>query len=146
MTEFFAFYGSLRRDAVDAMAPGKTDLAAYRGACRLAGTLRAHGAYPGYFPSAEAGLAPDRLSGSAIGPAGVVVADLYEVLRPEAFAVFDGWEDYDPANEEASPYLRRRVRPIEYAFDVWVYVSRQSIDDPLVPNGDWLAFLDRRGC
>ncbi|MEE2952079.1 MAG: gamma-glutamylcyclotransferase family protein [Pseudomonadota bacterium] len=145
MTEFFAFYGSLRRDAVDAMAPGKADLVAYRGTCRLAGTLRAHGPYPGYFPSVSAGLQADPLSASAIGPEGVVLADLYEVLRPEAFPVFDGWEDYDPANEETCPYLRRLVRPIDSGRDVWVYVSCQSAHDPLVPDGDWLAYLDRRG-
>lgn len=135
MAEYFAFYGTLRRDAADPDAPSRAGLVAYRGPCLLSGTLRDHGAYPGLFKGNE--VAPSRS-----GP--VVKGDLFEILRPEAFAVFDHWEHYRPHDEEGSLYLRRRVRLIEPDCTAWVYLSQITRDDPHVPSGDWLEHISVR--
>ncbi|MBP0616616.1 gamma-glutamylcyclotransferase family protein [Jiella mangrovi] len=133
MTEYFAFYGTLMDGAGDAETPETSGLVRRVGSCRLAGILRDHGDYPGYFPDGKGGAedtvpAPERL----------VVAELHEILSAEAFAVFDEWENYDPKDEAGSMYLRRRVSLAEPAgLTVWAYVSQQPESDPVVPGGDW---------
>lgn len=135
MPEYFAFYGTLMDGAADAETPSTEGLVRRVGPCRLAGTLRDHGAYPGYFPAvADA-------AGEAAAAGGHVVAELHEILSPEAFAVFDAWENYDPADEAGSMYLRRRLPLIDPAgIFAWVYVSQQPAGDPAVPNGDWRTY------
>lgn len=133
MTDYFAFYGTLMDDAGDADTPSTQGLVRRVGTCRLAGVLRDHGAYPGYFPAVE-GRGDEATDGE------FVVAELHEVLRPEAFAVFDAWENYDPKDEDGSMYVRRRVDLAEPAgLTAWVYVSRLSPADPVVPGGNWRA-------
>ena len=135
MPDYFAFYGTLMDGAGDAETPPTEGLVRRVGPCRLAGTLRDHGAYPGYFPAGSSiETARD------VPDAGEVVAELHEILRPEAFAVFDAWENYDPADEVGSMYVRRRLPLAEPAGVLaWVYVSQQPADDPAVPEGDWRA-------
>ena len=78
---------------------------------------------------------------------GLVVAELHEILRPEAFAVFDAWENYDPADEAGSMYVRRKLPLAEPAGTVaWVYVSQLPAGDPAVPGGDWRAHRPRSSC
>ncbi|MCQ0989080.1 gamma-glutamylcyclotransferase family protein [Jiella marina] len=130
MTEYFAFYGTLMDNVGDPHAPSTAGLVKFLRPCRLAGTLRSHGRYPGFFPAA----------GDEAEPTGVVRAELYEILTPQAFAIFDGWEEYDPRDEANSLYLRRRVRLYDADLEAWVYVSQQSDADPVVPEGDWRAY------
>ena len=138
MTEFFAFYGTLMDDAADAATPSTSGLVRRVGACRLTGVLRDHGAYPGFFPAIEDNRSIIKAPGDS------VVAELHEILRPEAFAVFDAWEEYDPADEANSMYLRRKVCLAEPAGRIaWVYLSQQSVKDPIVPGGDWRAYRRR---
>ncbi|MBO0661265.1 gamma-glutamylcyclotransferase [Jiella sp. MQZ9-1] len=132
MTEYFAFYGTLMDDAGNADTPSTEGLVRRIGPCRLHGELRSHGAYPGFFLR-EAG------DGQAFSE--TVIAELHEILRPEAFAVFDAWENYDPADEPRSMYLRRRITLAEpEGIEAWIYLSQLSREDPLVPGGDWRAY------
>ncbi|ORE90266.1 gamma-glutamylcyclotransferase family protein [Aurantimonas sp. 22II-16-19i] len=134
MTDYFAFYGTLMDDAGDAETPATEGLVRRLGSCRLAGILRDHGDYPGFFPHGDA----DEADGTAAGR--LVVAELHELLSPAAFAVFDAWESYDPADEAGSMYVRRRIPLAEPAgTTAWVYVSQLSPGDPEVPGGDWRA-------
>ncbi|MCE7027509.1 gamma-glutamylcyclotransferase family protein [Jiella avicenniae] len=137
MADYFAFYGTLMDGAADVDTPLTEGLVQKVGPCRLAGTLRDHGAYPGYFP-AQVGAAVGGIAGH------FVVAELHEILRPEAFAVFDAWENYDPADEAGSMYLRRKLPLAEPAgILAWVYVSQLPASDPAVPGGDWRAHRAR---
>lgn len=143
MPEYFAFYGTLMDGAADADTPSTEGLVRRVGPCRLAGTLRDHGAYPGFFP----GTGRDGVDAEdATGEARLVTAELHEILRPEAFAVFDAWENYFPADEAASMYLRRKL-PLREPAGVfaWVYVSQQSASDPAVPGGDWRVYRGLQG-
>ncbi|MBO0903556.1 gamma-glutamylcyclotransferase family protein [Jiella sonneratiae] len=136
MTDYFAFYGTLMQGAGDAATPRTEGLVRRIGPCRLAGILRDHGSYPGYFPMP----ADARATGGDAAREGHVVAELHAVLRPEAFAVFDDWEGYDPRDEAGSLYVRRRIALVEPAgVHAWVYVSQQSEDDPVLKDGDWRA-------
>ena len=138
MPQYFAFYGTLMDGAADADTPSTAGLVRKVGPCRLLGSLRDHGAYPGYFPARPVAAAADAAAG------GLVVAELCEILRPEAFAIFDAWENYDPADEAGSMYVRRKLPLAEPAGIVaWVYVSQLPADDPAVPGGDWRAYRAR---
>lgn len=94
MTELIALYGTLRRVATDPGAPSRVGLVEFVEPCRLAGKLVDLGAYPGFVP----------------GNDGTVMADLFRIVSPEAFKVFDDWEDYDPDNIASSPYRREIIQ------------------------------------
>ncbi|EAU42723.1 hypothetical protein FP2506_07776 [Fulvimarina pelagi HTCC2506] len=136
MTDYIAFYGSLMERANDPAAPSRTGLSRYISPCRIAGVLRDHGAYPGFFP-------PDNAPRGSV-QSEIVKAELHELVGPEAFEIFDRYENYDPRNEAASLYVRRRIRLLAPEIEAWVYVSQLSPMDPRVPGDDWAAF--RGGC
>ncbi|RFC65142.1 gamma-glutamylcyclotransferase [Fulvimarina endophytica] len=133
MTDYIAFYGTLMERARASQAPSRAGLTRFLQPCRLAGVLRDHGAYPGFYP-ADA----DR---TGTGP--TVEAELHEILLADAFAVFDRWEEYDAADEASSLYIRRKMRLIEPDLQAWVYISQVSEDDPVVPGGDWAVYEGR---
>ena len=137
MTDYIAFYGSLMERAKDPTAPSRAGLSKFVAPCRVAGVLRDHGQYPGFFLAEQA---PD--IGSEAPQ--IVEAELHEIIGPHAFVVFDRWEDYDGEDEANSPYLRRKIRLIEPDVDAWIYISRISEEDPMVPNGDWAAYRNAR--
>lgn len=128
---FAAFYGTLRQAIYNPAAPSLAGLGRFVGPCRLAGRLVDHGPYPGFFPD----------------PAGASVrADLVQILDPAGFfEVFDAWEDYFPSAPERSLYLRQVLPVTGATASAWVYVSNQSQNDPVVPEGDWARFLAARG-
>ncbi|MEN3791271.1 gamma-glutamylcyclotransferase family protein [Fulvimarina sp. MAC3] len=136
MTDYIAFYGSLMERANDSTAPSRAGLSKFVGPCRMAGTLRDHGAYPGFF------LPDDKLRASA--DRGVVEGELHQLVGIQAFTIFDGYEDYFPDNEAGSLYIRRKIRLIEPDVEAWVYISQLSSEDPIVPGGDWPSYRRAR--
>ncbi|WP_416899947.1 MAG: gamma-glutamylcyclotransferase [Minwuia sp.] len=114
MTDLIAFYGSLRRDAGDREAPAKDGLAEYAGACRLRGRIVWPGQYPALVPGGD----------------GLVEADLYRLISDRALAVFDDWEDYDPADPLAGPYIREVVRLADSDRSAWVYLLNPAAGRP----------------
>ncbi|MER0238141.1 gamma-glutamylcyclotransferase family protein [Fulvimarina sp. MAC8] len=136
MPDYIAFYGSLMERVNDPAAPSRAGLSRLVSPCRIAGTLRDHGAYPGFFlPEGAIRAAAERE---------VVEAELHELVGLQAFVVFDRYEDYDPDNEAASLYIRRKIRLIQPDVEAWVYISQLSKEDPIVPAGDWAAYRLRR--
>jgi gamma-glutamylcyclotransferase (GGCT)/AIG2-like uncharacterized protein YtfP len=122
MTDLIALYGTLRRDATDPEAPSRAGLVEFVEPCRLTGKLMDLGKYPGFVPGNE----------------GPVTADLFRIVSPDAFPVFDDWEDYDPENIASSLYRREVIRLDAPHVDAWVYIWNGAPDDgAMVPSGDW---------
>jgi gamma-glutamylcyclotransferase (GGCT)/AIG2-like uncharacterized protein YtfP len=98
-------------------------------ACVLQGTLHDLVSYPALAPGT-----------------GRVVGELCALGGGDALAVLDAWEDYDPADEGASEYVRRRVRLLEPDVEAWTYMfNRPHVELPVIDDGDWVAHLARRG-
>lgn len=103
------------------------------GSCRFAGRLFDLGAYPAARPARDSSEQ--------------IVGELYAVLDPQALAVLDEFEGFDPQHPERSDYLRERIALIQpRAERAWVYHYRLEPDPALrIASGDWRAHLaDRR--
>lgn len=128
------FYGSLQAGLHLGGEPPFRSALRFVGPCRLAGRLYevGDGAYPGLE------LDPDG--------AGVVVGELHAVLDPAVLDLLDAWEEYDPAQREASPYVRTVVRLLEPDVEAWVYVGRHRGRERgrHVPGGDWRHHVQGR--
>lgn len=122
--------------ANDPAAPSRSGLSYFVGPCRIAGSLRDHGAYPGFFP-------PEASVIVAVEPQ-IVEAELHRLVSLDAFEIFDRYEDYDPNDEAASLYIRRKIRLLEPDVEAWVYFSQLSRRDPVVPQGDWATYRRAR--
>ncbi|MGE4219685.1 MAG: gamma-glutamylcyclotransferase [Alphaproteobacteria bacterium] len=128
-TDRIAFYGSLRAGTGVLRRLGVLRLLRSLGPCRLPGRLVDLGRYPGLVR----------------GP-GSIAAELFEVRHPRALAVLDRFEDCDPARPRRSMYRRIALSPLDRdGPPAWVYLyNRPAGGWPAVPDGDWLAHLDRR--
>lgn len=80
--------------------------ATYAQNCVLSGTLYDLGAYPGLGPDADVGR---------------VAGELFVLPADADLAALDAYEDYDPADEAGSLYLRRAERLVAPDVDAWVY-------------------------
>ena len=119
-------YGSLRAGFDTQRRLGIDRMLRLLGPAVVAGRLHDLGAYP------------------ALTQGNVAVAgELYEVLDPAVGDVLDPFEGYDPAEPEASQYVRERVMLISPpGVEAWVYRHRAPLDDTsLVRGGDWVAHL-----
>ena len=143
MTEYFAFYGTLMRSLQhpDAPDPLGESLTAFECPCLIAGRLRDHGRYPGFVPRCSMAPSLSRPASSEAPVGDLVKGELHRILRPEAFAVFDDYERYDPNDEAGSLYVRRKLILVEPEIEAWVYVSQVSDSDPVVTGGDWAAHV-----
>jgi gamma-glutamylcyclotransferase (GGCT)/AIG2-like uncharacterized protein YtfP len=83
----------------------------------------------------DLGPCPALLPGEA-----VVLGELWRTASDDALRVLDAWEAYHPSNEEASDYVRRKIRLVDPDVSAWVYVwNRSSAGLPRITDGDWRA-------
>lgn len=120
--ELLACYGTLMAEVPS--YPGAPDTGALltpRGACLLPGLLYDCGEYP-----------------ALVTGLGEVQGELYEVSSPQALALLDVEERYDPQNEKSSLYVRRRVRLITPDVEAWTYLWNGAVANLLpIPGGSW---------
>jgi gamma-glutamylcyclotransferase (GGCT)/AIG2-like uncharacterized protein YtfP len=82
---------------------------------------------------------------------GSVAGEVYALpAAPDWLAALDHYENYDPANEPASEYLRREVEAVladGTIIPVQTYIGRESSSVDLVPigHGDFPRFLAETG-
>ncbi len=128
--DLIAFYGTLMSTAPPLPgAPRLAGLVEVVGPCVLHGVLHDVGSYPALAPGT-----------------GRVRGELCRIASAEALAVLDAWEDYAVDDEPGSEYLRRRVRLLEPDGEAWTYTfNRSPTGLAVVPEGDWVAHVCRRG-
>ena len=76
------------------------------------------------------------------GAAGRVRVELYRLADASELARLDALENFDPADEDASEYVRRLEPILDGPVDrAWVYWYAADAGDlgPVVGSGDWLA-------
>jgi gamma-glutamylcyclotransferase (GGCT)/AIG2-like uncharacterized protein YtfP len=89
---------------------------------RITGTLYDLGDYPGLVPSG----------------AGIVVGELLMPRDDGVLALLDAYELYDPANPQASEYVRVRVTTLDGGIDAWVYAYNRDVGGvPVIAGGRW---------
>lgn len=123
-----ATYGTLMQAGGGGERLGVADRVSVVGACRFEGDLYDLGRFPGAVPGA-----------------GTVRGELVRLADVQVWTVLDRYEGYDPDNEAASLFVRRRVSLTEPADQTaWVYwYNGDPGEAPRVPSGDWHA--DARG-
>jgi len=110
-SRLLATYGTLMRAGGGVERLGVADRVSVVGACRFEGCLYDLGRFPGAVPGG-----------------GTVCGELLRLSDPEVWAVLDRYEGYDPDDEAASLFVRRRVSLTEPAGrTAWVYWYN---DDP----------------
>jgi gamma-glutamylcyclotransferase (GGCT)/AIG2-like uncharacterized protein YtfP len=129
-TPVLATYGTLMRSFGRHEQLGVGDRLAFVTRCRWEGRLYDLGSFPGAVPGD-----------------GTVYGELFRLRDPAVWRVLDRYEGYDPAREEVSIFVRRRVdvacpdgRP------AWVYwYNGDPEEGARVSSGDWAAYVDERG-
>ena len=75
---------------------------------------------------------------------GRVVVEIVRLADPGQLARLDALEDYNPADEAASEYLRRRVAvaggPVAEAW-AYLYAGPPGAIGPQIDSGDWIAHV-----
>lgn len=96
--------------------------------CQIRGQLYDLGAFPGAVPGSD-----------------TVDGELFRVRTAKAWNVLDRYEGYDPANEEASLFLRRTVDLVSPSNQrAWVYwYNGRPEGRPRVSSGDWLSYVEQ---
>ena len=119
-------YGTLMQAAGGFERLGVADQVSVVGACRFEGRLHDFGRFPGAVPGA-----------------GTVYGELVRLSDAQAWTGLDRYEGYDPDNEAASLFVRRRVSLTAPADQTaWVYWYNDDPGDaPRVPSGDWHASI-----
>jgi gamma-glutamylcyclotransferase (GGCT)/AIG2-like uncharacterized protein YtfP len=121
-----AFYGTLRwgEPAYRTLSlPGRLRFA---GPCRLNGALFSLGPYPAFLDTEP----------------GLVRADLFEILDTDVIRILDDYEEFDPADEAGSLYVRRLLSVDGSTEQAWTYVYASDVDPHThIPCGDWLGYL-----
>jgi len=121
--DLLAVYGLLRAGEVGFERFGLAQAFEDIGPCIIPGKLYDLGRYPGL-----------------VEGEGRVAGELFRVKNMSVMPQLDKYEDYDPADEAGSRYLRRRVALIEPDVAAWVYLWNRSVEDcKPIANGDWLV-------
>ena len=134
-TDVLAVYGTLRRGDRNHMLLGDSQ---FVGTGTVEGLLR-------HVPAA-----PHRAYGFPVllpMPGGRVRVELYRVVRPDILGALDALEEYDPADEAGSEFLRRTIHvsdaPVDEA-QVYIYNGPTEVLGDVIDGGDWMEF-DGRG-
>jgi len=121
--DLLAVYGLLRKGESGFARFGLAQAFEHVGPCLIPGKLYDLGDYPGLIASE-----------------GRVIGELFRVIDISVMPQLDRFEDYDPADELRSRYLRREVALIEPEIIAWVYLWNQSVENcKPIASGDWLA-------
>ncbi|PSQ96959.1 MAG: hypothetical protein BRD55_04790 [Bacteroidetes bacterium SW_9_63_38] len=89
--------------------------------CRWEGELYDIGPFPGAVPGD-----------------GTIHGELFRLDSPDAWAVLDPYEGYDPDWPAASTFVRREVSLSTPDTTAWVYWYNGTVaDQPQVASGDW---------
>lgn len=80
--------------------------------------------------------------GLILGGSGRVMVEIVRLIDEGQLARLDALEGYDPVDEAASEYLRRRVAvaggPVAEAW-AYLYAGPREAIGPLIDSGDWIA-------
>jgi gamma-glutamylcyclotransferase (GGCT)/AIG2-like uncharacterized protein YtfP len=121
---YFALYGTLMEGFAGKVEAGVLKKLCYKDECIIKGDLYDLGEFPGL-----------------VCGEGAVRAELYEVSDMSAIQDLDKFEQYDPTQKESSLYIRKLVKPMNYASNVWVYFYNRQINDvALISSGDWRKY------
>ncbi len=125
-----AFYGSLMRGLGGVEELGIEDSLHFISPCEIPGWLMDLGEYPGLLPGA-----------------GRVLGELFEITHPEALALLDRFEGFEPGNHPGSLYIRKEVQLIAPDRRAWVYLYNREVERGCeVRSGNWRAHsLEREG-
>ena len=122
MHELIAFYGSLMREHGLLHRLGVAEKLEYLGPCKIPGHLYDLGDYPGLKEA----------------PEGAVAGECFRLCDPTALCALDAYEDFRPADPDASLFVRRTVRLIEPPLECWVYLYAGSVrPQDRVASGHW---------
>lgn len=119
---YLATYGTLMRVFGQHEALGVGDRITFVTECRFDGQLYDLGRFPG-----------------AVRGEGTVHGELFRLDSPDVLERLDRYEGYDPAQEHASPFVRRRTTlRVPGGATAWVYWYDGNVRNaPRVPSGDW---------
>lgn len=109
---------------------GLADHLAFVGPCRWSGCLYDLGRFPGAVPGE-----------------GTVRGELFRLTDPQVWTILDQYEGYEPDQEEASLFIRRRTR-LQAPSDqtAWVYwYNGDPSGHNRIPSGDWAAYVRSEG-
>ena len=118
--EFILFYGSLRHGQPMFAQLGLGWGLEFAGPASFSGELLDLGDYCG-----------------AVAGDGSVVADAYRIVDPAILPVLDRYEEFDPAQPEASLFVRRCVEAEGFE-QAWVYLYNGPDRERRIRSGDWL--------
>ncbi len=125
--KLIAFYGTLMRAFAVQRLLGLDAELRFVASCKIPGALYDLGDYPGL-----------------VEADGAVAGEVFELLGPETLKSLDDFEEYDPAQPQASEYVRRPLRLIEPDVDAWVYVYNRPVDPARAIAAGWWAFSEDR--
>lgn len=127
-SQLIALYGSLMSPFFTLEQLGLKSRLELLGPCTLQGRLYDLGDYPGLLMPTGAG--------------DIVEAELYRFSDSGVLRVLDEFEDYDPGNESASLYLRKKFLLESPRQEAWVYLYNQSvIESDYIAGGNWQQYV-----
>ncbi|MCB0640528.1 MAG: gamma-glutamylcyclotransferase [Phaeodactylibacter sp.] len=121
-SDYLLFYGSLRQGLDGRQKLNIEAFIEYLSNCRVPGRLYDLGPYPGLL----------------LSEAGQVVCELYHIKDAQCIALLDAFEDFDPRNQAASLYLRKRIPVPGHHLEAWIYEYNRPVrPDQFITSGDW---------
>lgn len=128
--DLLAVYGSLRKGfGLPDLPSGLDEQLVDAGPCIIRGDLFDLGDYPGMKHGQ-----------------GIITGELFQIQHPDAFALLDKYERFDPSDPEGSLFVRRCIRLVQPNIDAWVYLYNEEVSESSrVASGDWVAYLDNKG-
>ncbi len=126
--EYLFVYGTLRKQFGNELHKIIAKNSKYKGMASYQGQLYMVAEFPGIVPSEHS--------------SDQVVGELYRINYPEkVIGLLDDYEEYNPADEENSLYVRRKieVQCEDKVRSVWGYIYNRPVDDlERIASGDFL--------